>query len=103
MKKVHFTQSQIEECMKKLVNEVTLSADEQLASTRDPKQAVQKTIDNAQSQGIDTNNGVSVTMSGDALKKAGISECFTKKSLKEAKLKSLKNNSYCITKKDLKK
>lgn len=100
MRKVRFTQKQIEEC---LMNEIALNGDEQLAATKDPKQAAQKTIDNAQSQGVNTNDGVSVTFSADSLRKnAGISEGITKKEIKEARLKYLRENSYQIRKKDLK-
>ena len=100
-KKVYFTQKQLEECM---LQEITLSGDEQLAATKDPKSAAQKTIDNAQSQGVDTNNGAAVSFSADSLRRdAGISESktYTKKQLKEARLKWLRENSVAIKKKDL--
>ena len=100
MKRVYFTKEQLEECM---LQEITLNGDENLAATKDPKAAAQKTIDSAQSQGVDTQKGTSVSFSADSLRtNAGISESVTKKQLKEAKLKYLRENSYSIRKKDLK-
>lgn len=99
MKRVLFTKEQLEECM---LSEISLNGDEQLSATKDPKTAAQKTIDGAQEQGVDTNQGVSVSFSADSLRKVGVSEGYTKKQIKEAKLKYLKENSYSIKKKDLK-
>jgi hypothetical protein len=100
MKRVLFTEEQLAQCM---LSEIQLNGDEQLAQTKDLKTATQNTIDAAQSQGVDTQKGVSVGFSADSLRtNAGISEALTKKQLKEAKLKYLKENSYFVRKKDLK-
>ena len=101
MKKIYLTQKQLEEC---LMTEISLSGDEQLSTTKDPKQAAQKTIDNAQSQGLNTDNGVQVTFSVDSLKKnCGIQEALvmTKKDFQKARIKKLNENTYTIKKKDL--
>lgn len=100
MKRVLFTEEQLAQCM---LSEIQLSGDEQLSQTKDLKSATQNTIDAAQSQGVDTQKGVSVGFSADSLRtNAGINESVTKKQLKEAKLKYLKENSYSVRKKDLK-
>ena len=112
MKKIHITESQLKYCMDQRLNEVSLNGDEQLASTKDPKQAAQKTIDAAQNQGVNTQDGVSVSFSADSLKKnAGITEeveintelskPYTKKEIQEARLRQLKENTTVIKKKDL--
>lgn len=99
MKRVLFTEEQLAQCM---LSEIQLSGDEQLAQTKELKSAAQNTIDSAQSQGVDTQKGVSVGFSADSLRtNAGISEALTKKQLKDAKLKYLKENSYSVRKKDL--
>ena len=99
MKRVLFTEEQLAQCM---LSEIQLSGDEQLAQTKELKSAAQNTIDSAQSEGGDTQRGVSVGFSADSLRtNAGISEALTKKQLKEAKLKYLKENSYSVRKKDL--
>lgn len=98
-KKIYVTESQLKRF---LMKEMTLSGDDALATTHDPKAAAQKTIDGAQTAGVDTNSGVQVSFSADALRKnAGISEAtkpLTKKQLQEARLKYLKENSVCIPK-----
>ena len=98
---VYMTEKQLEEC---LLQEITLNGDEQLAATKDPKSAAQKTIDNAQNQGVDMQKGASVSFSADSLRaNAGISEgkTYTKKQLKEAKLRWLRENCTVVKKKDL--
>lgn len=76
MRKIHLTEEQVVHIMKRL-NEISLNGDEALAQTKNPRDAAQKTIDGAQAQGVDTNKGVTVGFSADALKQnAGISEGF---------------------------
>lgn len=117
-RKIHITESQLKEIFKRLnenqdtqevemLDEVSLNGDEQLATTKDAKKAAQNTIDNAQSQGVDTNQGVTVSFSADSLRKnAGIQEHvkkITKKEIKEARLQKLvKESIKLVRKKDLK-
>jgi hypothetical protein len=117
-RRIHITESQLKEIFKsikenqdtqevEMLDEISLNGDEQLATTKDPKRAAQNTIDNAQTQGVDTNQGVTVSFSADSLKKnAGIQEHvkkITKKVIKEARLQKLvKESVKLIRKKDLK-
>lgn len=90
MKKIHITESQ----MRRIVSEMTLSGDQELLRTKDPKLAAQNTIKTAKETGANINDtGTEVAFSTDALKKGcGVNEGknsnyikYTKKQVNEAR------------------
>ena len=102
MKKIHITEAQFKS-LKKTLTEINLNGDENLnASNGNATDAVKKTIQGAKDDGLNVDNSATqVSFSNDALKQNGISESFTKKQIKQAKIKNLQENSYVFTKKDL--
>lgn len=104
MRKIHITEKQCEELKKSLL-EINLNGDEQLNSSNgNATDAAKKTIQNAKDDGVSVDNSAtSVSFSNDALKQNGISESsyITKKQIKEAKIKQLRENSVVFKKSDL--
>ena len=119
MRKVRFTQKQIEECLKRSIEEGIGAVN--LNTQNFDNLSVKQATDVAKN--IATSNGsVDVTLNGnkvdgtsdtssvannivDAAKEAAngsLSEGMSKKQIKEAKLKYLKENSYSVRKRDLK-
>lgn len=101
MRKVRFTQKQLEECMVKSLQEdgipINIDATSDVtAANGNASLGMKNAKTRLSQQGL---SGKDVTMSVDS---DAITECFTKKQLKEAKLRYLKENSYPIRKKDLK-
>lgn len=103
MKKIHITEAQLEELKKKL-NEINLNGDENLNATNgNVTDAAKQTIQNAKDDGLNVDNSATqVSFGHDALKQNSVCESYTKKQIKEAKLKKLRENCVKFTKKDLK-
>ena len=101
MKRVLFTKEQLEECMVKSLQEdglpVNIDATSDVTAANGNASLGMKNAKNRLSQQGLSGKDVTMTVDSDA-----IAECFTKKQIKEAKLKYLKENSYPIRKKDLK-
>lgn len=101
MKRVLFTKEQLEECMVKSLQEdgapVNIDATPDVTAANGNASLGMKNAKNRLSQQGLSGKDVTMTVDSDA-----ITECFTKKQIKEAKLKYLKENSYPIRKKDLK-
>lgn len=104
MKKIHLTESQ----MRRIISEMTLSGDEDLIRTKDPKTAAKNTLMNAKTSGVNVDStGTSVSFSNDALKKSGVCEeeepeytKYTKKQVNEARInKMMKEGCIATTKK----
>ena len=101
MKKIHLTESQ----MRRIISEMTLSGDEDLIRTKDPKTAAKDTLMNAKTSGVNVDStGTSVSFSNDALKKSGVCEeeytKYTKKQVNEARInKMMKEGCIATTKK----
>lgn len=104
MRKIHITESQLNE-LKQRLNELNLNGDENLnTSNGNVTDATRKTLDSAKDDGVNVNDaGVSVSYSQGALKQNGVYEgkSYTKKQIKEAKLKKLQENSVAFKKSDL--
>lgn len=104
MKKIHITEEQLENLKQKL-NEINLNGDEALNSSNgNATEAVRATIDNAKKDGVPVDNSAtSVSFTHDAMKQNGVceSKAFTKRQIKEAKLKHLQENSVIFKKSDL--
>ena len=104
MRKIHITESQLAELKKKL-EESVLSGDEALnTSNGNATDAARQTIQNAKDDGIQVDNtSTSVSFSHDALKQNNVCEGkgYTKKQIKQAKIKALQENSIIFKKKDL--
>ena len=101
MKKIHITESQLEELKQKL-NEITINGDDEL-SNGDLDTAANAAVNKATRDGVPVNSApVSVSFSHDALKKKGItSESITKRQIKAAKLKKLQESCIVFRKSDL--
>lgn len=107
MRKIHITESQLKE-LKKKMDEMNVNGDEALKDANgDANAAIRNINAQATKEGIPSSAPNSVTFSDSALKQTGkaysLEEggCITKRQIKEAKLRKLKNESYKITKKDL--
>ena len=105
MKKIHITEAQLE-ALKQKLNEINLNGDEALnTSNGNATNAIRTTIDNAKKDGVSVDNSAtSVSFTHDAMKQNGVCESnvFTKRGIKEAKLKKLQENSIVFKKSDLK-
>lgn len=111
----YFTESQLRGKIKsEVLDEVTLSGDEELSQTKNIQTAAKNVVDSAQNSGINTQNGgVSVSFSADSLKNnAGIQEerikklrengiVLSKKKINELRIKKLKEGAKIITKKQM--
>lgn len=106
MKKIHITEAQLK-ALKKKLNELNLSGDENLNSSNgNVTDATKTTLQNAKDDGVNVDNaGVTVGFSQNALKQNGVFEgkAITKRQIKEAKLKKLRESCVKYSKKDLEK
>ena len=106
MRKIHITEEQLDG-LKRALNEINLSGDEALnANNGNATAAARQTIQNAKKDGVAVDNSAtSVSFSQDAMKRNGISEgtAYTKKQIKDAKVKALRENSVAFKKSDLSK
>ena len=98
---IHITESQLNAIVKK-INEVTISGDENLATSPTVDDAARKTLTGAKKEmGLSSNSPVTVGFSDDALNKKGITEkkSITKREIKEARLNKLVRESIGVIKK----
>lgn len=103
MKKIHITEAQLEN-LKKALNEINLNGDENLnTSSGNVTDATKKTIQSAKDDGLNVDNSATqVSFTHDALKQNGVTESYTKRQIKEAKLKKLRENCEVFKKSDIK-
>ena len=105
MKKCIFTEKQLND-IKKRLDEINLNGDEALNSSNgNATDAIRTTIQNAKNDGVSVDNSAtSVSFSHDAMKQNGVCEgtTYTKKQIKEAKIKKLRENSVMFKKSELK-
>ena len=103
MRKIHITESQLEELKKKLTEDQTELATDPQQLKANPKDAISKAFTTAASNGI--KNNVEVAIPKETAQQAGIttneSKHYTKKQIKEAKLRFLRENSVVFKKSDL--
>jgi len=104
MRKIHITEAQLD-ALKQKLNEINLNGDEALNSSNgNATNAIRTTIDNAKKDGVSVDNSAtSVSFTHDAMKQNGVCEgkSYTKRQIKEAKLKALQENSVMFKKSDL--
>lgn len=102
-RKIHITESQLEEIAKQIVSKVDeaiISGDDNLANAPTVDAAARETITGAKKDlGISDSSPITVGFSDDALRKKGISECYTKRQIKEARLNKLVKESFKVIKK----
>lgn len=100
MRKIHITESQLEELRKKLTEAYNVDITQDLEQGKTPQQIVANKKAENPNLNNDANSGeVSFTFNPN-----GIDEgtCFTKGSIKKAKIKNLQENSTMYIKKNLK-
>lgn len=109
MKRAHFTQKQIEECLKKINEQQFYVSDGEGKSIDSIAQKAKSENPNAGSDDsvvvpVDTVSGGSSVQGGNgAMLQIPLKEqCYTKKDIKEMKLRKLKENCVSFKKKDLK-
>ena len=110
MRKVRFTQKQIEECLRRSIEEQTYYVND--GQNQSPSQIASKAKTENPGSGPDDSvvtpadsvaGGTSIPdVNGTMLQIPLKENSYTKKQIKEAKLKYLKENSYSVRKKDLK-
>lgn len=109
MKRVRFTQKQIEECLKRSIEEQTFYVNDgknqspaQIASQAKTENPGAGKDDSVVTPADTVSGGASIPDVNGSMLQIPMQEGYTKKTLKEAKLKYLKENSYSVRKKDLK-
>ena len=102
MRKIHITEAQLD-ALKQKLNEINLNGDEALnTSNGNATTAIRNTIDNAKKDGVSVDNSATqVSFTHDAMKQNGVCESYTKRQIKEAKLRYLRENSVMFKKSDI--
>lgn len=103
MKKVHITESQLNELRKKLAEVYNVDVTDKIEAGKTPSQVVSDMTAENPNLNNDANSGeVRFTFNPKGIDEEENVKPITKKAIKEAKIKHLQENSYRFVKKDLK-
>lgn len=110
MKKIHITESQLRYCLKKLNEAYQVDVTDDFEAGQTPSQVVSKKKAENPTLASDSDKGeVAFTFNPNGIDEGCDGECgnskefFTKKQIKEAKLRKLKENCQKTTKSEIKK